>query len=210
MLWVSLALVVVLGGATVWFHSEAFIKWKPTLLYWAMGGSLLLGQLLWRKNLLKAVMGTQLAPTIESCRYDGVIGIWYGKAPGLHRASDALRHAVFAGTWGKGGAVALVGDDPNAKSSTLPSSSGATLVDLNMPLIFPGDVQEAIDLGRHAIAMSRAAGLWTSIKVVDTVADGSGTVELHPNRITPLVPTMEVGGRIWVPKPSGGFACVQL
>ena len=61
MLWVSLALVVVLGGATVWFHSEAFIKWKPTLLYWAMGGTLLLGQLLWRKNLLKAVMGTQMS-----------------------------------------------------------------------------------------------------------------------------------------------------
>jgi intracellular septation protein len=37
MLWVSLALVVVLGGATIWFHSETFIKWKPSALYWAMG-----------------------------------------------------------------------------------------------------------------------------------------------------------------------------
>ena len=44
-----------------------------------------------------AVMGTQLAVTVDTCRYDGVIGIWYGKAPGLDRASDALRHAVFAG-----------------------------------------------------------------------------------------------------------------
>ena len=43
MLWVSLALVVVLGAATVWFHSETFIKWKPTVLYWAMGSALLLG-----------------------------------------------------------------------------------------------------------------------------------------------------------------------
>ncbi|MGB8861848.1 MAG: indolepyruvate ferredoxin oxidoreductase family protein [Ilumatobacteraceae bacterium] len=150
-----------------------------------------------------AVMGSQLAVTLDSCRYDGIIGIWYGKAPGLDRASDALRHAVFAGTSAHGGAVALVGDDPNAKSSTLPSSSGATLVDLNMPIIYPGDVQEAIDLGRHAIALSRACGVWASIKVVEAVADGTGSVELHPDRITPNVPTMEVNGKLWVPRPSG-------
>ena len=72
-----------------------------------------------------AVMGSQLAVTLDTCRYDGVLGISYGKAPGLDRASDALRHAVFAGTSNKGGAIALVGDDPNAKSSTLPSSSRA-------------------------------------------------------------------------------------
>jgi indolepyruvate ferredoxin oxidoreductase len=150
-----------------------------------------------------AVMGSQLAVTLDSCRYDGIVGIWYGKAPGLDRASDALRHAVFAGTSHKGGAIALVGDDPNAKSSTLPSSSGATLVDLNMPIIYPGDVQEAIDLGRHAIALSRACGVWASIKVVEAVADGTGSVELHPERITPVVPTMEVDGKLWVPRPSG-------
>ena len=150
-----------------------------------------------------AVMGTQLAVTVDTCRYDGVIGIWYGKAPGLDRASDALRHAVFAGTSAKGGALALVGDDPTAKSSTLPSSSGATLVDLNMPIIYPGDVQEAIDLGRHAIALSRACGVWASIKVVEAVADGTGSVELHPERIQPIVPTMEVNGKLWVPHPSG-------
>ena len=150
-----------------------------------------------------AVMGSQLSVTLDSCRYDGVIGIWYGKAPGLDRASDALRHAVFAGTSSRGGAVALVGDDPTAKSSTLPSSSDATLVDLHIPVLFPGDVQEAVDLGRHAIALSRASGLWTSIKVVESVADGTGTVELHPDRIVPIMPTMEVDGRVFVPRPSG-------
>ena len=150
-----------------------------------------------------AVMGSQLAVTLDSCRYDGIIGIWYGKAPGLDRASDALRHAVFAGTSPKGGAVAIVGDDPTAKSSTLPSSSGATLVDLNMPIIYPGDVQEAIDLGRHAIAMSRACGVWPGIKVVEGVADGTGSVELHAERMNPIIPTMEIDGRIWVPRPNG-------
>ena len=60
MLWISLALVVVLGGATVWFHSETFIKWKPSVLYWAMGLSFWISQTFFRKNLLQAMMGAQL------------------------------------------------------------------------------------------------------------------------------------------------------
>ncbi len=60
MLWVSLVLVVVLGGLTIWFHSETFIKWKPTLLYWVMGGAFLLGPLLFGKNLLRLLLGEQL------------------------------------------------------------------------------------------------------------------------------------------------------
>lgn len=60
MLWVSLALVVVLGGLTVWLHSETFIKWKPSALYWAMGMALWLSQALFGKNLLRALLGEQL------------------------------------------------------------------------------------------------------------------------------------------------------
>ena len=60
MLWVSLVLVVVLGGLTIWFHSETFIKWKPTLLYWVMAGAFLLGPLLFGKNLLRVLIGEQL------------------------------------------------------------------------------------------------------------------------------------------------------
>ena len=60
MLWVSLVLVVVLGGLTIWFHSDTFIKWKPTLLYWVMGAALLLGPLLFGKNLLRMLLGEQL------------------------------------------------------------------------------------------------------------------------------------------------------
>ena len=59
MLWVSLALVVVLGGATIYFHSETFIKWKPTLLYWAMSAGLIIGQLM-GKNGIRALMGAQM------------------------------------------------------------------------------------------------------------------------------------------------------
>ena len=60
MLWVSLALVVVLGSLTIWFQNETFIKWKPTVLYWLMGGALLVGQLVLRKNLIKSLMGSQM------------------------------------------------------------------------------------------------------------------------------------------------------
>jgi intracellular septation protein len=60
MLWVSLGLVVVLGGATVWFHNETFIKWKPTLLYWVMGGAFAVGQWVFGKNPLRVLLGEQL------------------------------------------------------------------------------------------------------------------------------------------------------
>jgi intracellular septation protein len=60
MLWISLGLVVVLGGLTVWFHSETFIKWKPSALYWTMGLALAIGQLVFGKNLLRMLLGEQL------------------------------------------------------------------------------------------------------------------------------------------------------
>ena len=60
MLWVSLGLVTVLGTATIYFHSESFIKWKPTVLYWVMGAGLLFGQLVLKKNGIKALMGAQM------------------------------------------------------------------------------------------------------------------------------------------------------
>jgi len=59
MLWVSLGLVVVLGGATVWFHNETFIKWKPSVLYWTMGLAFWVAQLL-GKNLLRVLLGNQI------------------------------------------------------------------------------------------------------------------------------------------------------
>ena len=148
-----------------------------------------------------AVMGSQLATTRPDARYDGVLGLWYGKAPGVDRASDALRHGAFAGSDPHGGAVLLVGDDPNAKSSTLPSSSAGTLASMHIPVLYPGDPAEALDLGRHAIALSRASGLWVSLKIVADVADGSGTVILDPSRIDPTIPTHD--GAVYEHRPNG-------
>ena len=60
MLWVSLGVIVIFGGATIWFHDETFIKWKPSILYWLFGGALLAGHLVWKRNLLRSLLGTQL------------------------------------------------------------------------------------------------------------------------------------------------------
>ena len=150
-----------------------------------------------------AVMGSQLAPGRPDARYDGVVGVWYGKAPGLDRATDALRHGVFAGSSRLGGAVVMVGDDPMAKSSTMPSSSDAALVDLHMPILYPGTTRECLELGLHAVAMSRASGLWSAMKIVTPVADGSGTVDLPALDTEPVMP--ENDGRAWTSRPSAEF-----
>jgi intracellular septation protein len=60
MLWASLGIIVVFGGATLALHDETFIKWKPTVLYWLLGGVLLGSQLLFRKNLIRTVLQHQI------------------------------------------------------------------------------------------------------------------------------------------------------
>jgi len=150
-----------------------------------------------------AVWGSQLANTFPDPLYDGVLGIWYGKAPGLDRASDALRHAAYGGTHRHGGVLALTGDDPACKSSTLPSASEFTLADLHMPVLHPGNVQEVLDLSRHGVYLSRASGLWSSIKIVTSVADGVANAEVGPHRIRPVMPTFLYQGKPYVPTATG-------
>jgi indolepyruvate ferredoxin oxidoreductase len=149
-----------------------------------------------------SVWGSQLAPTLPGANVDGVVGYWYGKNPGLDRASDALRHANLCGTPPTGGAIALVGDDPSCKSSTVPSASEQMLQSLHMPILFPGNVQEILDLGLHAVALSRASGLWVGFKVVTNVADAAGTAEVSPDRVVPVMPVVEWYGKPYVHKPN--------
>ncbi|MET9992830.1 indolepyruvate ferredoxin oxidoreductase family protein [Streptomyces mutabilis] len=128
-----------------------------------------------------AVAGTQLAGEALPFKKPGVrgiTGVWYGKAPGLDRASDAVRHANLAGTSPHGGVVALVGDDPSAKSSTFPCSSEMSLADLHIPTLYPGDSQEVLEYGRHAVELSRVTGLWSALKVATNVADGASTAHV--------------------------------
>ncbi|WP_285652440.1 indolepyruvate ferredoxin oxidoreductase family protein [Actinomycetospora sp. NBRC 106375] len=151
---------------------------------------------------LTAVEGTQLAAATGGLTRDGVVGYWYGKAPGLDRATDALRHANLTGTHPRGGAVAFVGDDPAAKSSSVPCASEAALADMAVPVLFPADSQDVLDLGRHAVALSRVSGLWTALKMVTAVADGSGTVDVDPDRLAIVTPDLTIDGREYVHTPS--------
>jgi len=132
--------------------------------------------------------GSQLASGLPGAKHDGVNALWYGKAPGLDRAMDALRHGNFVGVSRAGGAIAAVGDDPSCKSSTIPSASESLLASLRMPVFYPGDVQEVLDLGLHAYACSRASGLWSGIKVITDVADALATADVSPARVSPVLP----------------------
>ena len=124
-----------------------------------------------------AVGGTQLLGQLAGATKEGVTGFWYGKAPGLDRAADAIRHSTLSGTAPLGGVVALIGDDPTAKSSTVPSGCEPMCRSLTLPVLVPGTVEEIIEFGLHAVAMSRYAGLWTAMKIVADLADAAGVVQ---------------------------------
>jgi indolepyruvate ferredoxin oxidoreductase len=149
-----------------------------------------------------AVMGSQTAQNFSSVRYEGVLGVWYGKAPGVDRAADALRHGNWAGTSRLGGVLVLAGDDPACKSSTLPSASEGILANLGLPVLYPGTVQDILDLGRFGVAMSRLCGLWVAMKIVTPVADASSAVLTDRERLRIVTPDIEQNGRAWVPSLS--------
>src|SRR3984885_21854 len=123
-----------------------------------------------------AVAGTQLLADVPGHDHEGVVGFWYGKNPGLDRAADAIRHGNYSGTAPLGGAVALIGDDPTAKSSTLPSSSVSMARGLHLPLLSPGSVADVVRLGLHAVALSRYSGLWAGLQIEADVADAAAGV----------------------------------
>src|SRR5215208_5862393 len=149
--------------------------------------------------------GSQLAAQLPGAKYDGVLAMWYGKAPGLDRAADSLRHGNFVGVSRTGGALAIVGDDPGCKSSTIPSASESMLASLQMPVFFPGNVQEVLDLGLPALACSRVSGLWSGFKIVTSVADALGTATVAPDRVTPVMPTVEWNGKPYEHVPNGNL-----
>lgn len=97
MLWVTFVLIVVLGGATVWFHNPTFIKWKPSVLYWVMGLALLLSQAFFRKNLMKSMVGAQLDLTPPMWRKLNLAWALFFIAMGFLNLYVA--HAYSTSTW---------------------------------------------------------------------------------------------------------------
>jgi indolepyruvate ferredoxin oxidoreductase len=136
-----------------------------------------------------ALWGTQQIHLYPGARYDGVFGMWYGKGPGVDRSGDVLKHANYAGTSRHGGIVALAGDDHMAKSSTTAHQSEPALMAAGIPVIHPASVQEYLDFGLHAFAMSRYSGLWVAFKVLSETVDSSASVHVDPHRIELHTPT---------------------
>ncbi len=143
------------------------------------------------------VYGSQLANYFPQPKYDGVLGVWYGKGPGVDRTGDIFKHANFAGIGTHGGVLALGGDDPLSKSSTLPTHSEVAFYDAQFPTLFPGNVQEILDLGRLGFELSRYSGLWVGFKIVTNVADEIGTAEVGPGRIAIVDPGFQYEGKPW-------------
>ena len=124
------------------------------------------------------VWGTQQTNLYAGAQYEGVFGLWYGKSPGLDRSGDVFRHANNAGTSQYGGVVAIVGDDPACKSSTLPSASAGPLREFQIPVLVPSDVEDLIRLGLAGWAMSRYSGCWSALTAVTAVMDSAASVPL--------------------------------
>jgi indolepyruvate ferredoxin oxidoreductase len=145
-----------------------------------------------------AVWGSQQANLFPGARYDGVFGMWYGKAPGVDRTGDAFKHANFAGTWPKGGVLAVAGDDHACKSSTLPSQSEFAFQDFEMPVLAPADVQEVLDYGLLGYALSRFSGLWVGLIALADTMDSGATIDVALTRHQHKLPE-------GFPIPAGGL-----
>jgi indolepyruvate ferredoxin oxidoreductase len=138
-----------------------------------------------------ALWGTQqlgFAPP-GSNKFDGVFGIWYGKGPGVDRCSDVFKHANMAGTTAWGGVIAVAGDDHISKSSTAAHQSDHIFKACGLPVFFPSSVQEILDLGIHAFAMSRFSGVWAGMKTIQEIVESSASAMIDPDRVQIKIPT---------------------
>ncbi len=74
--WLGLGVVVVFGGLTLYLRDETFIKWKPTIYNWVFAGAMLLGKLFMQRNLLKALLKSQL--DLPDHAWDKLLLMWAG------------------------------------------------------------------------------------------------------------------------------------
>ncbi len=135
-----------------------------------------------------AVWGSQQLGLFPGAKFDGLFGIWYGKAPGVDRTGDVFKHANAAGTSALGGVLALVGDDHNCKSSTLPSQSEFALQDAEIPALNPASIQDVLDYGIHGFEMSRFSGAWTGLVALADTMDSGSVVDVRLSRLNLVRP----------------------
>ena len=135
-----------------------------------------------------AVWGTQTVDLIGPSKYDGVFAMWYGKGPGVDRCGDVFKHMNHAGTSKHGGVLLVAGDDHGAYSSTLPHQSDHIFSACMIPVLYPCNVQEYLDLGVHGWAMSRFSGCAVAFKALADTVESSASVDANPHRVQVKLP----------------------
>ncbi len=135
-----------------------------------------------------AVWGSQQTNLFQGARYDGVLGMWYGKGPGVDRSMDVIKHANASGTSRYGGVLAVAGDDHACKSSTLPHQSEHMFIGASVPVLSPSNVQEVLDLGIYGWELSRYSGCWVGMKAITENMDSAISADIDPNRIDIVIP----------------------
>src|SRR6478672_11675754 len=136
-----------------------------------------------------AVWGSQQLNLSPGAKYDGVVGIWYGKGPGVDRCGDVFRHANTAGSAKNGGVLVLAGDDHGAKSSTVPHQSDHAFISALMPYLYPSSIHEMIEMGLLGIAMSRYSGCWVGMKVITETVETTAEIDLTDEMTPFVIPT---------------------
>jgi indolepyruvate ferredoxin oxidoreductase len=126
------------------------------------------------------IWGSQQSQLSPQANTDGVVGMWYGKGPGVDRCGDVFKHANAAGTSKHGGVLCVAGDDHGAKSSTVPHQSDHAFMSAVMPMLYPSSIHEYIWLGLAGIAMSRYSGCWVGFKVISETVETTASVDLTP------------------------------
>ncbi len=135
-----------------------------------------------------AVWGSQQVDLIGPAKYDGVFAMWYGKGPGVDRCGDVFKHMNHAGTSKHGGVLLVAGDDHGAYSSTLPHQSDHLFSASMIPVLYPCNVQEYLDLGIHGWAMSRFSGCTVAFKALADTVESSASVDADPHRVQVKIP----------------------
>jgi indolepyruvate ferredoxin oxidoreductase len=136
-----------------------------------------------------AIWGSQQLNLSPGAKYDGVVGVWYGKGPGVDRSGDVFRHGNTAGSSKSGGVLCLAGDDHGAKSSTVPHQSDHAFISALMPYLYPSSIHEIIEMGLLGIAMSRYSGCWVGMKVITETVETTAEIDLNDEMKPFIIPT---------------------
>jgi indolepyruvate ferredoxin oxidoreductase len=135
-----------------------------------------------------SVWGSQQVHLLGESEYDGVFGLWYGKGPGVDRSIDVFKHMNHAGSSRHGGVLLVAGDDHGAYSSTLPHQSDHVFAASMIPVLYPCNVQEYIELGLHGWAMSRFSGCAVGFKALADTVESSASISADPFAVQTRLP----------------------